>query len=311
MTSVFPATTATAITTFLTGLAPQQHGLTGWHTWFRELGSVLSVLRTHPRYGGSTLSESGIDVARLFGHVPVFDRMATPSYVVVPKHIAHSDFNRTHRGRAHARIYQGLEQMFALTAKAVREAREPSYLYAYWPELDRIAHEYGIASDEANTHLGEIDNAFEHFLSEMAGTETLVIATADHGLIDSGEAFEIDLDDHPTLSDTLALPLCGERRAAYCYVRPDRRDAFEDYVRQELAGYVTLWPSHDLIDQGYFGLGAPHPRLRDRVGDYTLVAKDNYVVKDWLFAERHYAQIGVHGGLSEQELYVPLILASC
>src|SRR5512135_1734595 len=34
LTSVFPSTTASAITTFLTGLAPQQHGLTGWHMYF-------------------------------------------------------------------------------------------------------------------------------------------------------------------------------------------------------------------------------------------------------------------------------------
>ena len=311
ITSVFPATTATAITTVLTGLAPQQHGLTGWHTWFRELGCVLSVLRTHPRCGGSTLSETGIDVAALFDHVPVFDRLATTSHVVVPEHIAHSDFNRTHRGRSHTRVYKGLDQMFDLTAKAVREAKGPSYVYAYWPELDRLAHEYGIASEQANAHLAEIDNAFERFLARMAGTGTLVIVTADHGLIDSGEAFEISLDDHPLLAETLAVPLCGERRAAFCYVRPDSREDFTRYVESELSGYVTLVPGHELITQGYFGLGAPHPRLRDRVGDYALLPKDNYVIKDWLFGERHYTQIGVHGGMSEQELYVPLILASC
>lgn len=311
MTSVFPATTATAITTFLTGLAPQQHGLTGWHTWFRELGSVLSVLPAHPRFGGPTLSESGIDVARLFNHVPVFDRLATPSCVVAPKHIAHSDFNRAHRGRAHVRVYQGLEQMFGLTAKAVREARQPSYVYAYWPELDRIAHEYGIASEAADAHLAEVDAAFERFLTSIAGSGSLVIVTADHGLIDSGEAFEVDLDDHPALVDTLSLPLCGERRAAYCYVRPDRREDFEHYVETELAAHVSLQRSHELIAQGYFGLGSAHPRLHERVGDYVLLAKDNYVIKDWLFGERRYTQVGVHGGLSDQELFVPLIIAEC
>jgi hypothetical protein len=31
LTSVFPPTTATAITSYLTGDAPQQHGMTGWY----------------------------------------------------------------------------------------------------------------------------------------------------------------------------------------------------------------------------------------------------------------------------------------
>ena len=44
MTSVFPATTAAAIGTYLTGVAPIEHGLTGWHMHLRELGAVLAVL---------------------------------------------------------------------------------------------------------------------------------------------------------------------------------------------------------------------------------------------------------------------------
>jgi hypothetical protein len=311
MTSVFPTTTATAITSFLTGQAPQQHGLTGWHTWFRELGCVLAVLPAHPRFGGPGLGDAGIDVGRLYGHVPVFDRLATPSCVVTPGFIAHSDYNRTHQGRAGLRAYDGLDHMFAETARAVREAKAPSYVYAYWPELDRIAHEHGIGSDQAAQQLAEIDAAFAAFLDRMAGSDTLVIVTADHGIIDAGESREIDLADHPALAQSLVLPLCGERRASYCYVRPDRGDDFEHYCRSELSAFVELHASRALIDAGWFGLGAAHPRLAERVGDYTLIMKDNYVIKDRLFNEYRYSQVGVHGGLSEQELYVPLIVAPC
>ena len=264
ITSVFPTTTATAITSLLTGLAPQQHGLTGWHTWFRELGCVLSVLPARPRLGGSGLREAGLDVARLYGHVPVFDLIPVPCCTVAPKHIAHSDFNLAHRGRAEIRAYEGLEQMFELTARAVRASKERSYVYAYWPELDRIAHEAGIGSEAADRHLAEIDAAFGRFLERMAGSDTLVIVTADHGIIDSGESSVIRLDDHPALAGTLTLPLCGERRAAYCYVKPDARDAFEDYVGRELAAFTELRASRDLIAHNYFGLGEPHPGLRDR-----------------------------------------------
>ena len=62
MTSVYPPTTASAITTFLTGDAPQQHGLTGWFVYFRELGTILSVLPGRTRYGGAGYGAGGIDV---------------------------------------------------------------------------------------------------------------------------------------------------------------------------------------------------------------------------------------------------------
>ena len=53
LTSVFPSTTATAITAFLTGLAPAQHGITGWHMYFPEIatrwrGAALAHARARP-----------------------------------------------------------------------------------------------------------------------------------------------------------------------------------------------------------------------------------------------------------------------
>ena len=64
-------------------------------------------------------------------------------------------------------------------------------------------------------------------LGDIAGSDTLVIVTADHGIIDTARDRVIDLEDHPQLAETLVLPLCGEPRVAYCYVRPDRRRDFE------------------------------------------------------------------------------------
>jgi len=136
-----------------------------------------------------------------------------------------------------------------------------------------------------------------------------VIVTGDHGLIDSGPDRLIELDRHPDLAATLRLPLCGDRRAAYCYVHPEQRDAFERYVRMHLADCATLVESRTLVEQGYFGLGLPHPRLLERVGDYTLLMQGTWAIKDWLPGERRYAHIGLHGGLSPEEMYVPLVVA--
>jgi hypothetical protein len=95
---------------------------------------------------------------------------------------------------------------------------------------------------------------------------------------------------------------------AFCYVRPRKRRQFEAYARQELAECAELVHSSDLIAQGYFGLGDPHPRLKDRVGDYALIMKRNHTIKDWLPREKPFAYVGAHGGLSEDEMYVPLIV---
>ena len=76
LTSVFPSTTATAVSTFLTGVGPQQHALTGWHIWLRELGCLAATLRFRPRHGGEPLSRAGIAPRSVYTAEPMFDRLA-------------------------------------------------------------------------------------------------------------------------------------------------------------------------------------------------------------------------------------------
>ncbi len=311
MTSVFPPTTATAITSYLTGDAPQQHALTGWHTWMRELGCVMTVLPGRPRYGGVGYRQAGIDAARLFGNRPVFDRMATRTVAVSPAHIAHSDFNRAHLGRAELRTFETLRAMFKQTARAIRKARQPSYLYLYWPGLDSIGHEQGIESHHALTHLQQIEQGLEDFVDNIAGSDTVVLVSADHGQIDTADADQLWIGDHPELADCLTLPLCGEPRAAFCYLHPDRADRFEHYCQEVLAERFQLHRSRDLLEAGLFGLGEPNPRLAERIGDYTLIARGNNVIRERLPFEEPFKQIGVHGGLSSAELMVPLCRMHC
>ncbi len=106
--------------------------------------------------------------------------------------------------------------MFKTIAQIVRAPGERNYIYAYWPELDRLAHEHGIASREAVAHLAEINVAFGNFLARIGGTSTTVIVTADHGFIDARPDQTIELDAHPQLARTLSLPLCGALAITHC-----------------------------------------------------------------------------------------------
>jgi hypothetical protein len=306
ITSVFPSTTATAVTTFLTGTAPQQHGLTGWHMYFREIGSVAAVLPYRARHGGTPLA---VSVQDLLAHEPVFDRLNCASHVVSPQEIAYSAFNTAHLGTARLWPYASLDAMLESIRNAVGSGPARQYVYAYWPELDRLAHMHGIGSDATDAHLAALDTAFERLLHELAGTDTTVIVTADHGFVNACPDAEIMLAAHPALERTLLVPLCGEPRATYCYVIADHREAFLAYVAAQLAPHAEALESRQLIESGWFGLGDAHPRLSDRVGDYTLLSTGAATVRDRIPGEKHQATIGVHGGTSHEEMHVPLVVA--
>jgi hypothetical protein len=306
MTSVFPSTTASAITTFMTGLAPAQHGLTGWHMHLEEIGQTLAILPLTPRCEPPKMPPEELP-PHLFDHPSLFQQLNRECWVVAPQSIAGSPFNAWHSRGANTVAYSTMPEMFAQLAGLLRDAETPRFIYAYHPDLDTYSHRYGTDSERARQILAALDVAFGEFLHEAEGSDSWLLATADHGFIDSPDDRVISLDDHPQLAALLTRPLCGERRAAYCYVSEANRPAFEAYVRQHLSHCLDLRRSSELIAAGWFGPPPYHPRLASRAGDYTLVMKDNWTIKDWLPGERHYPMLGVHGGISDAEMTVPLI----
>ena len=311
LTSVFPSTTASAITTYLSGLAPQQHALTGWHMYFSELDAIAAVLPLKPRGADQFDTPPGALPRQLFGHAPFVDRIGRRATFVSPQAIAASEFNLYHSGHAEIRGYRTLAELFGQVEASLRESDAPTYTYAYYADLDTLAHIHGVGSDKLAAQFALLDEAFEDFLAAIADTDTVVFACADHGFIDSPPERQIDLALHPELAATLARPLCGERRVAYCYVKPEAEKRFVSYASEVLAECADVYTGQALIEQGWFGPGAADPRLASRIGDYVLVMRDNWTLLDWVEGEKRYRQLGVHAGVSADEMFVPLMLARC
>jgi len=142
----------------------------------------------------------------------------------------------------------------------------------------------------------------------LDGSDTTLVVTADHGFVDSPPGERIDLGPLPELASSLILPLCGEPRAAYCYLEPRQLPRFERLAADALGERARPPPSEQLLAEGYFGLGDPHPRLAERIGHYTLLMRGAHTLRDRLPGEKSHPMTGFHGGLSPEEMYVPLCL---
>lgn len=311
LTTVFPSSTAPAITSFLTGAAPQQHGVTGWFMHLRELGTVAMMLPFRSRWGGDSFASAGVRPGDLLAWPPLFDRLNVRSHVIMSRDLVHSPFTAASAGRAKRTGYRNLVDLAFVIDRIIRQDSERKYLYVYWSLFDALAHDYGVGSRVVKRHLRELERWFTDLAKSLQGTDTLLIATADHGFIDTAPAVTVTLQDHPELAACLALPLCGEPRLAYCYVRPGKTGRFERYVRERFEGWCDLYPSEELVQQGWFGLGEPAPQLLERIGDYVLMLNGSQVIHDLLIREKAHHTIGVHGGASEDEMTVPLLVVNC
>lgn len=318
LTSVFPSTTASAIPTFLTGLAPAAHGLTGWHMWFAEVAQILAVLPLTPRGAppGAWLPSVLALPEKLFVHHPLSEALYGRAWTVVPQDIMDSSFNRFHTAGARRIGYHGTAGLFAAIEAAVDEAEQvdlggrPSYIHAYYPVLDSLMHNVGTRDPRVGRRLARLEAEFAACCQRLAGKDVTFLITADHGFLDAPPERLIELERHPQLAALLARPLCGERRVAYAYVEHIRQLDFETYVRENLGHACDIYPCQDFIGAGWFGPGQIHPRLGSRIGDFVLLMKDDWTIKDWLPEEKHHNQLGVHGGASDAEMQIPLIMAS-
>lgn len=308
MTSVYPPTTSSAITTIMTGLAPQQHGLTGWFMNFREIGAVTAVLPFTPRYGRSPLTESGVDIGALIDCPSFFDSLPCPTAALLPQAICDSDFSQLLGGSAQRQSYSSLDDFSTQLGQICSDDSDVGFAYAYWSEFDRLSHIHGPSSETVANHVAELEASLTRVFEQCANSGTTIVMTADHGFIDSAPSEKIEIESHRELADTLSAPLCGEPRSAYCYVRPDRAAQFEEYVQRELAEFALAVPSRQLIDEGWFGLGQAHKELAARVGDYTLQMRGTYTIGDRLVSERGFAMQGVHGGTAAAEMIIPLVI---
>jgi hypothetical protein len=301
ITSVFPTTTASAETSLETGVAPQQHGITGWTMYLKELGIVSKILLFEARFGGSLLA-AGINRDDIYTESILTEKIYAPSVMVLPRIVAARFCTDDW-----AAPFNDLDGMIGQIEKALIKP-EIRFVYSYWIELDYICHKYGCASKEAKNHLFSVDNAIKNLAGLLKKEKASLVIVADHGLCDIPKNNRIVLQDYCDIYDCLILPLCGDSRAPFCYVKMGRGKEFENLVKKKLGFCCVLRKSSDLLKNGVFGSGKPNVRLADRIGDYVLLAKEGYTIRDLLMKEAKPVLKAHHGGLSKEEMYVPLIV---
>ena len=303
MTSVFPPTTASAITTSYTGCTPLEHGLTGWFTYFGAAGCVSAALPFRSRGDQLLLSSRGVTPEQVYFSRSLFQSLPVRSIVVTYRQIIDSDYNVRHCEGAERYAYDTLEGLVLETEKAVKSGDDRKFIYAYWPWYDTVSHQHGSESAQAAAELAKVDAAFGALVARLSGSDTLLIATADHGFMDSTPEESLELP--ASLASQLRFPLSGERRVAYCHVHSQ-----EDFVRRakdHFGDRADVRASRELVDEGWFGPGAAHPSFAERIGDVALIMRGHYTVKDWTPGESRHLHVGNHGGTSESEMMIPLI----
>ncbi|MDR2190223.1 MAG: hypothetical protein LBP53_03370 [Candidatus Peribacteria bacterium] len=66
-------------------------------------------------------------------------------------------------------------------------------------------------------------------------------------MIDTIPERTIIAEAYPAFKEMLSLPLCGETRTIFCYVKAHQREKFFHYVQEKFSAFCEIYPSEQLV----------------------------------------------------------------
>jgi hypothetical protein len=326
LTSQFPSTTAAHVTAIHTGLPPAQSGVYEWYYYEPKSDAVIAPLPFS--FAGTerreTLRSTHLTPADLYPSQTLYQQLAAQdikSYVFQHRSFATSTYSNYVSRGATLRPFYTLSQALVNLRSLLAQPESPVYYFLYFDAIDTISHWHGPTSP----HLAaEIDSFLQildtHFLKPLAGQlkDTLLILTADHGQVETDPATTLYLNLDSRFNGVTQylkrnqkgdwLVPAGSARDFFLYIQPGQLDAAQAFLADRLEGRADVLKVTDLIAQGYFGPQPPSDVFLSRVGDLVILPYAGESV--WWHESDKYEQrfYGHHGGLTPQEMEIPLLL---
>jgi predicted AlkP superfamily pyrophosphatase or phosphodiesterase len=315
LTSITPSTTSAALTSLWTGRSPAEHGIVGYELWLKEYGVVANMILHTPitfENDAGSLAKAGFKPEQFLNLPTLGSHLLSHgarSYALQHRSIIRSGLSQMFFQDVNAHGFSTPAELWINLRHLVESnPHQRQYFWVYTGQIDHFSHFYHPDDERTAAEFAEFSRAFEqHFLEKLHLTRlknTLVLLTADHGMIATRQSPAYELRNHPELKRNLHIMPTGESRLVYLFIKPGKEDFVRTYIEQSWPGQFAFLNPSEANSSGLFGPGLPHPRLSDRLGDLIAVArKDAYL---W-WAEKENLLIGRHGGLSADEMIVPLL----
>ncbi|HEY9308142.1 MAG TPA: alkaline phosphatase family protein [Microbacterium sp.] len=292
--TVFPSTTAAALTSLLTGALPGEHGIVGYRARVPGTDDVVNMLRGWDTEGLPLSFQRAAPLSATLGR---------PFFAVSRNEYARTGFTAATLRDAEFHGADDLDERVRVAADLA--ARHPgSLVYLYAADLDAVGHKRGWESDEWVAALERIDAA-ARTLAASVDRSTGVVVTSDHGMVDVPRHRHILLDEGGELLDGVRL-IGGEPRMLQLYTEAGPADAVLARWREAEASRSWVFSRAELEASGL--MGAVDPEVRARIGDVIVAPRAGIAYYDDRLADKApQKMVGQHGSLTDEERVVPLI----
>jgi predicted AlkP superfamily pyrophosphatase or phosphodiesterase len=326
LTSQFPSTTASQLTCFYTGLPTCRSGVYEWFYYEPRLDAIIAPLTFSftGKLEPETLRKAKILPKNIYPSQTfhrVLKKNSVRSYYFNYSEIINSTYS-TYITRGATRVpYKTLPEALVNLKNLLLSEKRPSFFSLYFDKIDAISHRYGPDSPQVEAELDilmtALENAFYQNLVDKTD-DTLLIVTADHGLTKIYPEKTYYLNKRlrkikkylkKNKKGKLLVP-AGSTRDMFLYVKDELLGEAYCYLKTRLKKIAAVYKTADLIKAGIFGRSKPSRLFMKRVGNLVILPYDGNSVwwyEKGIFEVKHR---GHHGGLTKDEMEIPLLLYS-
>ena len=322
LTSLFPSTTSAHIPFIHSGLPMGESGLHEWNYYEPLLDAMIVPLLFS--FSGTAerdkLKSTGIDPKSLYPPRSLYTRLkglGVKSQIFQHREYTPSTYSNIAFKGANMRAFKTLPEILVNLRQALAETKGKNYIFAYYDKIDSINHDYGPESPQSDAEIEAFLSLLEqHFFAKKIkdNGKTLLLLTADHG--------QVEVDPKTTLYLNRAFPGIeklmranasgqplvpgGSCRDFFLYIKEEHLTEVQATLAEGLTGKADVIRTADLVEAGYFGPKIT-PRLLERLGNLVILTYRYESV--WWYEKGKYEQkfYGHHGGLTPQEMEIPLL----
>ena len=309
----FPSTTTVHSTTIHSGLPLGEHGLYEWNVYEPRLDRLITPLWFCFAGDGrpGTLFDAGFTAHDLFPEQTLYRRLLpVPSHVAMPTGIARSATSNQLLRPATVHSFDDKADGLARLCGALA-AEERAYGTMYLGDADALMHMAGPDAPEVAALMEETLSAIE---AAPWPEGTLVLLTADHGMegISPERTTYVnvvwpELAQHMAVgADGKPLAPAGSCRDLFLHVLPERLEEVEARLAELLVDVADVRRVDSLLADGLFGANITEA-LTSRLANLVVLPEPGEAAY-WLEPGRfEQTFMGQHGGLSANELEIPLV----
>ena len=305
--SVIPSTTSCAATSFITGTPPLEHQVLGNYMHNKKYNMSYENMELKDRINRKELSTFDIPFDQIITKATIFEKLNCRCYSILPANHDNLKYYHWLLKDTNMLTYRTLDDAMKKALRIPKTTLKPTITFLFVEKLIDVFRLDGVGKKTVVDTIDQITPV----LSRLKKKNVTTIITSFHGLMTPYTSIVMNYTKYNKYF--YALPSIEERITSF-YIKEGMEEEFAREFHQDFGNLLALYRTEELIQSGLFGPSHKNATLPN-IGQFIAISLHKNYLEIPTNQEEYTEQLNnpepVHilsGGLSEEELLVPLIL---